>query len=263
MLDVHPPEHTPHTWRDFFIHIATIVIGLLIAIGLEQTVEYIHHRHQVAETRRALHNERLMNIKRFAVTTNEFRRFAPVLENNLAIFVYLKQRPGAPASQWPGALDWNHLTLSFVDSAWNTAEHGDVVAYMPDPEVRADTRLYHRLERVSLDFEREVTALNDVERYVLLDPDPSHLSPAQLDRQIDLTLQAVLGLKEQANDQYNLYKEIPDFTPAPALADIVRMNHSAGTITPTRTKLNEILTEVYAYDKSVGDEDSSTNAKPR
>ena len=46
MLDVHPPHHPTHTWRDFFIHIATIVIGLLIAIGLEQSVEAIHHRHQ-------------------------------------------------------------------------------------------------------------------------------------------------------------------------------------------------------------------------
>ena len=46
MIDVHPPHHTVSTWRDFFIHIATIVIGLLIAIGLEQTVEAIHHRHQ-------------------------------------------------------------------------------------------------------------------------------------------------------------------------------------------------------------------------
>jgi hypothetical protein len=39
MLDVHPPHHAASTWRDFFIHIATIVIGLLIAIGLEQTVD--------------------------------------------------------------------------------------------------------------------------------------------------------------------------------------------------------------------------------
>jgi hypothetical protein len=46
MLDVHPPHQTAHTWRDFFIHIATIVVGLLIAIGLEQTVEAIHHHHQ-------------------------------------------------------------------------------------------------------------------------------------------------------------------------------------------------------------------------
>jgi hypothetical protein len=42
MLDVHPALHATTTWR-FFIHIATIVIGLLIAIGLEQTVELIHH----------------------------------------------------------------------------------------------------------------------------------------------------------------------------------------------------------------------------
>jgi hypothetical protein len=45
MLDVHVP-HPTHTWRDFFIHIATITVGLLIAVGLEQTVEYFHHLHQ-------------------------------------------------------------------------------------------------------------------------------------------------------------------------------------------------------------------------
>jgi hypothetical protein len=46
MLDVHPAHHAASTWRDFFIHIATIVIGLLIAVGLEQAVEAVHHHHQ-------------------------------------------------------------------------------------------------------------------------------------------------------------------------------------------------------------------------
>ena len=45
MLDVHPPHAPTHTWRDFFIHIATITVGLLIAVGLEQAVEFLHHRH--------------------------------------------------------------------------------------------------------------------------------------------------------------------------------------------------------------------------
>ena len=57
MLDVHPPEHAAHSWRDFFIHIATIVVGLLIAVGIEQTVEWIHHRHQLREAREAIHEE--------------------------------------------------------------------------------------------------------------------------------------------------------------------------------------------------------------
>jgi hypothetical protein len=38
MLDVHPAHHAASTWRDFFIHIATIVLGLLIAISFEQLV---------------------------------------------------------------------------------------------------------------------------------------------------------------------------------------------------------------------------------
>ena len=46
MLDVHPAHHAASTWRDFFIHIATIVIGLVIAVGLEQAVEAVHHHHQ-------------------------------------------------------------------------------------------------------------------------------------------------------------------------------------------------------------------------
>ena len=46
MLDVHPPHTTPHSWRDFFIHIATITVGLLIALSLEQTVLAFHHREQ-------------------------------------------------------------------------------------------------------------------------------------------------------------------------------------------------------------------------
>lgn len=56
MLDIHPPHEAAHTWKDLFIHIATIVIGLLIAIGLEQTVELFHYHHQ-----RQLSEERIRN----------------------------------------------------------------------------------------------------------------------------------------------------------------------------------------------------------
>lgn len=59
MLDIHPAHHAATTWRDFFIHIATIVLGLLIAIGLEQTVEGIHHSHQRQELQEDLRAENL------------------------------------------------------------------------------------------------------------------------------------------------------------------------------------------------------------
>jgi hypothetical protein len=63
MLDVHPPHESAHTWRDFFIHIATIVVGLIIAVGLEQSVELIHHHHQRNELLEQLDAEHRQVIK--------------------------------------------------------------------------------------------------------------------------------------------------------------------------------------------------------
>jgi hypothetical protein len=57
MLEVHAPHKIVHTWKDFLIHIATIVVGLLIAVGLEQTVEFFHHRHQRNQLSEALQRD--------------------------------------------------------------------------------------------------------------------------------------------------------------------------------------------------------------
>ena len=61
MLDVHPAHHAATTWRDFFVHIATIVLGLFIAVGLEQTVEALHRHHQLNQLQEDLHREALAN----------------------------------------------------------------------------------------------------------------------------------------------------------------------------------------------------------
>lgn len=51
MIDIHPPQHGSITRRDFFIHLFIVVLGILIAIGLEQAVEYVHRQHQLHELR--------------------------------------------------------------------------------------------------------------------------------------------------------------------------------------------------------------------
>lgn len=68
MLDVHPPHAPTHTWRDFFIHIATITIGLLIAVSLEQTVEALHHHHQRVELEQQLQEEAQLNTRRISAS---------------------------------------------------------------------------------------------------------------------------------------------------------------------------------------------------
>jgi hypothetical protein len=226
MLDVHPPHEAAHTWKGFFIHIATIVVGLLIAIGLEQTVEYFHHRHQIAEVRETLRIERRINANRFAVVTDEFRRFVPKLEANLATFQYLRLHPNTAPAQWPGKLDWLAMSTAFVDSAWKTAQQSSVLQYMPQAEVKQNDELYTQLQQLSERIKAEQTALNNARRFAIQDPDPSHLSPAQLERQIDLTSEVLLQYALAGRAQNNLAIHYTDFSPSLTRDDVYRILHA-------------------------------------
>jgi hypothetical protein len=57
MLDVHAPHEVLHTWKGFFIHIATIVVGLFIAVALEQSVEGFNRHQEVRALREDLRQE--------------------------------------------------------------------------------------------------------------------------------------------------------------------------------------------------------------
>jgi hypothetical protein len=74
LLDVHPIHAPVRAWRDFFIHIATIVVGLCIAVGIQQTVEFVHNRYQRAEMRQALRLERQGNYETLAANTAAWRK---------------------------------------------------------------------------------------------------------------------------------------------------------------------------------------------
>jgi hypothetical protein len=126
MLDIHPAHHAASTWRDFFIHIATIVIGLLIAISLEQTVEYFHHRHLAAEARRALIEERRTN-----ESSNEFNIFATHrhqqdLQRDLTILHALRARQPRPSV--PFIL--RHARYLYLEDDWRKIHQSGTINYL-------------------------------------------------------------------------------------------------------------------------------------
>src|ERR1700761_7939455 len=55
-MDIHKPKPW-RGWRELAKEIGTIVIGVLIALGAEQAVEWLHWRHEVEAERRALLSE--------------------------------------------------------------------------------------------------------------------------------------------------------------------------------------------------------------
>ena len=255
MLDVHPPHTPTHTWKDFFIHVGTICVGLLIAIGLEQTVEFLHRRHQVAETRKALDIERRINRNRFAATTEQFERFVPMMQRNLTVFVALRQHPGSAVSLPP--LDWNSLSFGMQEVAWQTAKQNNVLESMPVAEARGDAALYARIESLNADADAEHAAFSEARLFAIVDPDPSHLSVQQLDRQIELTARVIQASTTVAVDQSNLHREFPDFSPAPTPQEVFAIRHQ--TASPEWfAYAKRTVARVYSFDKAQTSDPSSS-----
>jgi hypothetical protein len=229
MLDVHPPHHLSHTWRDFFIHIATIVVGLLIAVGLEQTVEYVHHRHQIFETREALALERDINRKLIDDDVLKFRREIAALQNNLLVLDALQRHPGISRSALPGILTWHSdLQTPLLHAAWVTAQQTNVLDLLPADEVRRSSHLYDFLDRYAASADAEYAALNDVRAYDAVQPDPTQWSPAQIAATVDRLRLVAARLYNLGDLLGYLHIEFPDFAADtdPEIYSLIRVKES-------------------------------------
>ena len=141
MLDVHPPHHIPNTWRDFFLHIATIVVGLLIAIGLEQTVEYIHHRHEATETRERIRAE--LTEDRDVIRQNTFSLEAARLQLQTDSSILSQPAPQRDALT-KLKYSWSLNVVSV--SAWEMARQTDALSLLKPEEAEEYSYLYRMID---------------------------------------------------------------------------------------------------------------------
>ena len=245
MLDVHAPHESVRTWRDFFIHIAAIAVGLLIALGLEQTVEYFHHRHQVSETRAALRVEREQNHLRLADQLTEFRVRVPIIQTNLAVFHHLRLHPGTAEKDLPGKVNWHNLGAPFIDYVWQTAQQTGVTAFMDPSEVRHNSELYRRLKICTDSYAAFQVANTEARAYTVDDADLSHLTPIQIEEQIRLTRIMLNRLYRHGSDLRNLALSNPDFVPAPSPEEIGSIVHESAL---DRRDVQESMKRLHSLD---------------
>ena len=144
MLDVHPPHSPTHTWKDFFIHIATIVIGLLIAVSLEQAVEVIHHRHSAADARASIQKETSDNLEVLHYNLQSLARGRQQLETSL----------DALNSNATDADVLTHLQYKWElhkerDTAWQAARIDGSLALIPSAQLSAANYFYGSNENLT------------------------------------------------------------------------------------------------------------------
>ncbi len=179
MLDVHAPHEAAHTWRDFVIHIATIVLGLIIAIGLEQTVEAVHHSHQRHQLEEDLHAEGLRNLHVALdnIRISEQRRQSDSAQ--YAEFLLAARQHRAP-TMFPTPPDETYTRPAYA--VWTVAQQSGTTGLLP----RADAQRYVRLYGVVQlavdqidDINEAGTRKADARLPAVVDPPVLQASPGQ------------------------------------------------------------------------------------
>lgn len=136
-MEVHPPHSAIHSVKDFMLHLLAITIGLLIALGLEATVEWMHHRHLVSEARQNLAQEIRDNTQNLARELTALPNEEAQLDRLLSA---VNAEESGSAAKPDQHLVWTVTRLN--DASWNTAFSTGAVAHMDYDEVRRFSQLY-------------------------------------------------------------------------------------------------------------------------
>ena len=185
-MDVHAPHEPIHSTRDFFLHLFTITVGLLIALGLEGLVEAAHHRHLLHTAEANLHDEFHQNRATLAGDEKQLQGSAAATAANLQVLTAIRnhqQPPGDMRFGW----EWNGLEAS----AWNTARDTGAIALMPYESAQEYAVIYSQQELVNqeaLIYVRGLYGTGVEAKGQKL----SDLQPAELDKMIANAQQALI-----------------------------------------------------------------------
>ena len=124
-MDVHPPHGAIHTWRDFFVHLTIITLGLLIALGLEGIVEWARHKHLVHTAEANLRLELRENRATLANNEKSVDAAEKELQQWLSVLAAYKANH-RPSQELKFNWEWNGLS----SAAWDTARNTGAAALM-------------------------------------------------------------------------------------------------------------------------------------
>ncbi len=222
MIDIHPPQHGAMTRRDILTHIAIVVLGIFIAIGLEQTVEYFHHLHQRHELEQNLRTELRNNTRLDAKT---FRVLAGIRAYTVELKAAVTARRAGNSSPQPPAADdprRHQIPTAPSIAIWDAAKLDATVTLLPAREID----LYHGLIlqhdllfTAAADFQQAGLALESFEErftdspgafdmgYPAAPPSLDAMSPADL-TQYEALLASYIKATDRLNVRFHFFDSV-------------------------------------------------------
>jgi len=133
MFDVHAPHGPVHTWKGFWIHLGTISIGLLIALGLEQAVVSLDHLHERDRLEQDLQLEAKKNLILIDIDKTYFDAMLPWLLQLRGDVNALRESGATSKFVYPPPP--KALSIWFPDAPyWNSAKESAEVRLLPRDE---------------------------------------------------------------------------------------------------------------------------------
>jgi len=192
MIDVHPPHEDIHTWKNYLVHMSTIVLGLLIAIGLEQSVEALHRAHEREELRASLNRDS----EKIIVDA------AQAMKAQTGPLDWLQSRQdeiqAAMRAHRPLAASLPRQPLISaaipINPAWNAAKASGLLSLLTQQEVQAYSEMDSIFAKKDIAYDAGITASKKLGQFEARYADPhnratidlSSASPADLDHYLDL-----------------------------------------------------------------------------
>lgn len=211
MIEVHPPHEKVHSWTQFFIHIAAITIGLLMAIGLEQAVVYFHHRHQLQEARRELADELESNRRVVGTNLEATRKVMAELDADMALLRAGQTSPpiGSKLVYGLGNFYWPK------DATWQAVKQNGALGLMAHDELHYYVYIYEDIAIVMEEL-TDLGARMEVAGAIARRSPDGNLTPRDIEELITATSEAqaklaysTLLLRLEENALQKKTEEIP------------------------------------------------------
>ena len=181
MLDVHPPHGTMHGARDFFLHLFTITVGLLIALGLEGCVERQHHRHLVHEAEAGMRREIEENAHGIGALRRQVADQQKQLDKNIDVLKRAKAHPGGKHED----ITFTFAMKGFDDLTWKTAQTTGALALMPYGDATAYSEIYTLQDELYREQHEVVVDALRAASIVVTQSDAEQPTPAQVDTTVE------------------------------------------------------------------------------
>jgi hypothetical protein len=140
-LDVHAPHEPIHGWKDFLLHLLTITVGLLIAVGIEGCVE-LHREHKlVREARETMREEIQHNSGEMKDTLGKLDQQAATMKKNIETLTRIQENPKDKEAQ-KASISAQFSVVGLRDTAWKTAQTTGAMSFMPYSEAQRYSDVY-------------------------------------------------------------------------------------------------------------------------